>query len=150
MNFKLLLFIPALMLMLSVGQISNTERSNSLFFGDLPTIETLDNNASEADSEEEFMCNVGGIFSSVHQSFNTHCCPDIIYKLYYLGETNAQTRWSIFTPHGSYNFVNGTNRFSRVAYVRFLGCYNMNIALRVTCSNGSVTHRIKSIPHICC
>lgn len=150
MNVKLLLFMPALMLLLSGGSISNAERSNPLFFGDLPTIKTLNNNDSTADSEEEFICNVGGIFTSVHQTFYTHCCPDIVYKLTYLGPTNSQTRWSIFTPQGSNSFVNGSNRFSRVAYVRFVGCNNMNIAVRVTCPNGSVTNRIKSITHNCC
>jgi len=145
MNVKLLLLMPALLLLLSGGQISNAEPSNSFFFGDLPTIESLDNNSYDADSEEEFMCNVGGPFITLHQSFYTHCCPDNIYKLTYLGQMDTQTSWTISVTNGGTNFVYGTNKLSRVAYVRFRGCYDMNVSVRVTCSNGSTSIRRKLI-----
>lgn len=148
MNYKLLVFVPAMMILLA-GNIGESELSNFHFFDSSPTMEAL-NDKIEVASEEEFMCNVGGPFIQKYAVFTDHCCPDITYKLTYLGLSSAQTNWSISTPGGFHMFTRGTNKSSRVAYVRFRGCGDMTVTVQATCPNGSVGVRSNSITHICC
>lgn len=95
-------------------------------------------------------CDKGGIWIREYQWINSYCVPDLIYRLDYLGANNPSINWTISAPNGSFNFANGTNQFSRPAYIRYSGCGYLHVTIDVDCEDGSSNTITKSIYHYCC
>ncbi len=94
-------------------------------------------------------CRIGGPFIFHVEWLNEYCVPFARYRLVYLGPDDASQIWSVDPNNGSFNYVEGTNQFSRNPIIEFDGCY-LDVGVSVRCRDGSMTSGTAGLYYPCC